>query len=171
MSYPDSLYISKKFTLNTIFQTGQLSHYINPNDISLNLSSEEETSFTDDVYQTLRDNNNFNQINDPYFYYRYHYANASAESQRLMDLLNDNVTLNENSILLKAAKSGNIILNNDLMSFNKTDISSGRNILIKKEPFSLNPYLMNNYNNFNNNGNISSNSSQITSLLPKMKRK
>ena len=171
LTYPDSLYISKKFTLNTIFQTGQLSHYINPNDISLNLSSEEETSFTDDVYQTLRDKNNFNQINDPYFYYRYHYANASAESQRLMDLLNDNVTLNENSILLKAAKSGNIILNNDLMSFNKTDISSGRNILIKKEPFNLNPYLMNNYNNFNNNGNISSNSSQITSLLPKMKRK
>jgi hypothetical protein len=30
LSYPDSLYISKKFTLNTIFKLGQLDHYINP---------------------------------------------------------------------------------------------------------------------------------------------
>ena len=56
-SYPDSLYISKKFTLNCLFETGQLIHYINPNDISLNLSSDEETSFTDDIYQTLRNKN------------------------------------------------------------------------------------------------------------------
>ena len=35
LSYPDSLYISKKFTLNTIFKLGQLDHYINPKDISL----------------------------------------------------------------------------------------------------------------------------------------
>ena len=105
LSYPDSLYISKKFTLNTLFQTGQLDQLINPNDISLNLSSEEETSFTDDVYQTLRDKNQFNAYNDPYFYYRFHYANASKESQRLMDLLYDNVSISENQILLNMGKN------------------------------------------------------------------
>ena len=63
LSYPDSLYISKKFTLNCLFETGQLIHYINPNDISLNLSSDEETSFTDDIYQTLRNKNYEIKIN------------------------------------------------------------------------------------------------------------
>ena len=183
LSYPDSLYISKKFTLNTLFQTGQLDQLINPNDISLNLSSEEETSFTDDVYQTLRDKNQFNAYNDPYFYYRFHYANASKESQRLMDLLYDNVSISENQILLNMGKNNKNIEPNELMSLNNTDISS-RQI---KTQNNLNPYLinnlnnngimdmkinLNNYNNFNfNNPNISSNSSQITSLLPKMNRK
>ena len=183
LSYPDSLYISKKFTLNTLFQTGQLDQLINPNDISLNLSSEEEASFTDDVYQTLRDKNQFNAYNDPYFYYRFHYANASKESQRLMDLLYDNVSISENQILLNMGKNNKNIEPNELMSLNNTDISS-RQI---KTQNNLNPYLinnlnnngimdmkinLNNYNNFNfNNPNISSNSSQITSLLPKMNRK
>ena len=183
LSYPDSLYISKKFTLNTLFQTGQLDQLINPNDISLNLSSEEETSFTDDVYQTLRDKNQFNAYNDPYFYYRFHYANASKESQRLMDLLYDNVSISENQILLNMGKNNKNMEPNELMSLNNTDISS-RQI---KTQNNLNPYLinnlnnngimdmkinLNNYNNFNfNNPNISSNSSQITSLLPKMNRK
>ena len=187
LSYPDSLYISKKFTLNTLFQTGQLDQLINPNDISLNLSSEEETSFTDDVYQTLRDKNQFNSYNDPYFYYRFHYANASKESQRLMDLLYDNVSINENQILLNMGKNNKNLGNiepNELMSLNNTDISS-RQIQSQNN---LNPYLinnlnnngimnmkinLNNYNNFNanNNPNMSTNSSQITSLLPKMNRK
>ena len=169
LSYPDSLYISKKFTLNTLFQTGQLDQLINPNDISLNLSSEEETSFTDDIYQTLRDKNQFNSYNDPYFYYRFHYANASKESQRLMDLLYDNVTLNENQILFNPGKNNKNLVNldqNELMSLNNTDISN-RQI---KGQNDLNPYLINNFN-AKNNPNISSNSSQITPLLPKMNRK
>ena len=179
LSYPDSLYISKKFTLNTIFKSGQLDHYINPNDISLNLSSEEETNITEDVYQTLRERNQYNQFNDPNFYNRFHYANASTESQRLMDLLNDNVTFNENIVLL----NHNNRIYNDIASLNNTGIS----ITTKNNYF--NPYIINNnngivntnlnnyydYNNFigNNNPNISSNSSHITSLLkmPKMKTK
>ncbi len=118
LSYPDSLYISKKFTLNTIFKSGQLDHYINPNDISLNLSSEEETNITEDVYQTLRERNQYNQFNDPNFYNRFHYANASTESQRLMDLLNDNVTFNENIVLL----NHNNRIYNDITRLNNTDI-------------------------------------------------
>ena len=187
LSYPDSLYISKKFTLNSIFQTGQLEHYINADDISLNLSSEEETSFTDDVYQTLRNNNQFNQYNDPYFYYRFHYANASKESQRLMDLLYDNVSINEKEVLLNLGNiNKNNMLNierNEMTSLNNTEISSLRNNLSFKGQNNFNPYLINNFNNngimkinlnnyynfnTNKNPNISSNSSQITSLLPKM---
>ena len=187
LSYPDSLYISKKFTLNSIFQTGQLEHYINADDISLNLSSEEETSFTDDVYQTLRNNNQFNQYNDPYFYYRFHYANASKESQRLMDLLYDNVSINEKEVLLNLGNiNKNNMLNierNEMTSLNNTEISSLRNNLSLKGQNNFNPYLINNFNNngimkinlnnyynfnTNKNPNISSNSSQITSLLPKM---
>ena len=185
LAYPDSLYISKKFTLDTLFQSGNLNHFINVNDISLNLSSEEETSFTDDVYQTLRNRNQFNQYNDPYFYNRYNYAKASKESQALMDLLYDNVSLHENEILLNPANNQNIE-KNDLASLKfNNDFSSGRNVLTKRGQHNFNPYLfnnfdssngiikmnLNNYNNFNNNGNISSNSSQITSLLPKMKGK
>jgi hypothetical protein len=105
LSYPDSLYTSKKFTLNTIFNTNHLYNYINEDDISLNLSSEEETSFTDDIYQTLRAKNEFNQINDPNFYYRYHYAHSSAENIRLMDLLYDNISINENVVLMNTGRN------------------------------------------------------------------
>ena len=147
LSYPDSLYISKKFTLNSLFETGQLMHYINPNDISLNLSSEEETSFTDDVYQTLRNKNQFNQYNDPYFYYRYHYANASAESRGLMDLLYDNVSLSENDILLNGINNNKNLINIEPNNYDKNDGVVKINL---------------NYNN-----NISNNPSQITSLFHK----
>ena len=156
LSYPDSLYISKKFTLNCLFETGQLIHYINPNDISLNLSSDEETSFTDDIYQTLRNKNQFNQFNDPYFYYRYHYANASAESRGLMDLLYDNVSLNENDILLKG-----INLNKNLIKI------GGNNNYDNNGVVKINL----NHNNNNNNNNISGNTSQITSLFQKINGK
>ena len=191
LSYPDSLYISKKFTLNSIFKTHQLENYINPNDISLNLSSDDETSFTDDIYQTLREKNQFNQYNDPYFYNRYHYANASVESRQLMDLLYDNVSISDKEVLLNAQKSKNNLLffePNDF-SFNITDASSRRNIS-KNSTLAFNPYGSNNINNdgvmkinlnnyvnnlnFNNNNpNVSSNSSVITSLMkmPKMNRK
>ena len=155
LSYPDSLYISKKFTLNCLFETGQLIHYINPNDISLNLSSDEETSFTDDIYQTLRNKNQFNQFNDPYFYYRYHYANASAESRGLMDLLYDNVSLNENDILLN-----NINLNKNLIKI------GGNNNYDNNGVVKIN---LNHINN--NNNNISGNTSQITSLFQKINGK
>ena len=178
LSYPDSLYISKKFTLNSIFQDHQLDNYINPNDISLNLSSEEETSITDDIYQTLREKNQFNEKNDPYFYYRYHYANSSVESRQLMDLLYDNVSLSEKNGLLNAGKNKNNLLNiesNDL-SFNNTEISSRRIISKNSQlPTPFNLYGFNNIdddgvvkinlNNYNNNPNFSSNSSQITSLI------
>ena len=155
LSYPDSLYISKKFTLNCLFETGQLIHYINPNDISLNLSSDEETSFTDDIYQTLRNKNQFNQFNDPYFYYRYHYANASAESRGLMDLLYDNISLNENDILLN-----NINLNKNLIKI------GGNNNYDNNGVVKIN---LNHINN--NNNNISGNTSQITSLFQKINGK
>ena len=193
LSYPDSLYTSKKFTLNTIFNTSHLYNYINADDVSLNLSSEEETSFTDDIYQTLRAKNEFNQINDPNFYYRYHYAHSSAENIRLMDLLYDNISINENVVLMNTGR--NLISErNDLMSLNNTELSSRIN-KIPKGNFNLNPYAINNMHNFNNNynngvmninlnkynninfnnpnANISSNSSQITSLLkmPQMNRK
>ena len=166
--------------MNTIFKLGQLDHYINPKDISLDLSSEEETNITEDLYQTLRERNQFNQFNDPYFYNRFHYANDSTESQRLMDLLNDNVSFNENLVLLN---HNNNRIYNDIASLNNTGIS----ITTKNNYF--NPYIINNnngivntnlndyndYNNFigNNNPNISSNSSHITSLLKmqKMKKK
>ena len=192
LSYPDSLYITKKFTLNTIFKKGQLDHYINKNDISLNLSSEEETSFTDDVYQTLREKNDFNQFNDPYFYYRYHYANASVESRRLMDLLNDNVSINENQGLLNINKKLLMTEHNDLNSLNNNDIFKNINNLPKIN-FRINPYKINNYNNNeimetnmnyyhnnfyrpsgkNNKGNASASNSHVPYLLniPKMKRK
>ena len=147
LSYPDSLYISKKFTLNSLFETGQLMHYINPNDISLNLSSDEETSFTDDVYQTLRNKNQFNQYNDPYFYYRYHYANASAESRGLMDLLYDNVSLSENDILLNGINHHKNLIN---IKPNNYDKNEG---VVKI--------------NLNHNNNISNNPSQIISLFHK----
>ena len=93
-------------------------------------------------------------------------------------LLNDNVTFNENIVLL----NHNNRIYNDITSLNNTDISIGKNNY-------FNPYIINNnngivntnlnnyydYNNFigNNNPNISSNSSHITSLLkmPKMKTK
>ena len=175
LSYPDSLYMSKKFTLNTIFNTKNIYNYININDISLDLSSEEETSFTDDIYQTLRAKNEFNQFNDPYFYYRYHYAHASKENIKLMDLLCDNISLKENDLLIN---NGNLLSErNDLLSLNNTDISSRLNTLSKNNfNLNLNPYAINNINNYNNNNfskfnfnnpnaNISSNSSQITSLL------
>ena len=133
ISYPDSLYISKNLTLKTIFKSRLLNQYINPNDISLNLSVEEESPIIDNIYQTLRQKNQFNQYNDPYFYYRYHYANASLESRQLMDLLNDNVSISENELL----NIQNINKNNlfhydkrDLKSINVTELSSRRNIPI-----------------------------------------
>ena len=150
ISYPDSLYISKKLTLNSIFKSGQLEQYINPNDISLNLSSEEENPVIDNIYKTLREKNQFNEYNDPYFYYRYNYANASVESRQLMDLLNDNASINENEILLDIQKNKNIIHldSNDLMSMNITDLSSRRNI-----PINL-PFRQYNIKNVNYNNNF-----------------
>ena len=97
-----------------------------------------------------------------------------------MDLLNDNVSFNENLVLLN---HNNNRIYNDIASLNNTGIS----ITTKNNYF--NPYIINNnngivntnlnvyndYNNFigNNNPNISSNSSHITSLLKmqKMKKK
>ena len=94
-----------------------------------------------------------------------------------MDLLNDNVSFNENLVLLNHNINR---IYNDIASLNNTGIS----ITTKNNYF--NPYIINNnngivntnlndYNNFigNNNPNISSNSSHITSLLKmqKMKKK
>ena len=97
-----------------------------------------------------------------------------------MDLLNDNVSFNENLVLLN---HNNNRIYNDIASLNNTSIS----ITTKNNYF--NPYIINNnngimntnlndyndYNNFigNNNPNISSNSSHIISLLKmqKMKKK
>ena len=124
ISYPDSLYISKKFTLNVIFNSGHLSQYINPNDISLDLSTEEENIVNDGIYQALREKNTFNQNNDPYFYYRFHYAHASPESIQLMDLLNDNGAISENEILIANNKNKLFVEPNDLLSLNVTDLSS-----------------------------------------------
>ena len=186
LSYPDSLYISKKLTLSTIFNSGQLDQYINPNDISLDLSEEEENFMTENIYQNLRQNNQFNQTNDPYFYYRYHYAHASPESIQLMDLLNDNVIPSQNEILINYSKQ-NIIKNkfpymesHDLGSLNVTDLSSGMNLSRNNSIYPLNRYITNYYNNNlnqinlnnqigeNNFYNMSSNSSQIRPFL-KMK--
>ena len=176
ISYPDSLCISKKFTLNVIFNSGQLSKYINPNDISLDLSTEEENIVTDGIYQALREKNNFNQRNDPYFYYRFHYAHASPESIQLMDLLNDNASISENEILIANNKGKLLVEPNDLLSLNVTDLSSRLNPSINNINFRLNPYARNIYNrNFvpslkskvseNNIYNMSSNSSQIKPFL------
>ena len=176
LAYPDSLYITKKLTLNSIFKSGNLDQYINPNDISLNLSTEEENPIIDNMYETLREKNEFNQYNDPYFYYRYHYAHASVESRQLMDLLNDNVALSESEIFLNKGKTNNKIKlePNDLMSLNVTELSSRRNFPLK---YPIKPNILNNYNNnnyaniyFNNNAgdniyNISSTSSQIRPML------
>lgn len=134
ISYPDSLYISKNLTLKTIFKSRLLNQYINPNDISLNLSTEEESPIIDNIYQTLREKNQFNQYNDPYFYYRYHYANASLESRQLMDLLNDNVSISENELLNIQNNNKNNLFHydkRDLKSINVTELSSRRNISIK----------------------------------------
>ena len=133
ISYPDSLYISKNLTLKTIFKSRLLNQYINPNDISLNLSVEEESPIIDNIYQTLRQKNQFNQYNDPYFYYRYHYANASLESRQLMDLLNDNVSISENELLNIQNNNKNNLFHydkRDLKSINVTELSSRRNIPI-----------------------------------------
>ena len=133
ISYPDSLYISKNLTLKTIFKSGLLNQYINPNDISLNLSTEEESPIIDNIYQTLREKNQFNQYNDPYFYYRYHYANASVESRQLMDLLNDNVSISDNELLNIQNNNKNNLFHydkRDLKSINVTELSSRRNISI-----------------------------------------
>ena len=133
ISYPDSLYISKNLTLKTIFKSRLLNQYINPNDISLNLSTEEESPIIDNIYQTLREKNQFNQYNDPYFYYRYHYANASLESRQLMDLLNDNVSISENELLNIQNNNKNNLFHydkRDLKSINVTELSSRRNISI-----------------------------------------
>jgi hypothetical protein len=133
ISYPDSLYISKNLTLKTIFKSRLLNQYINPNDISLNLSTEEESPIIDNIYQTLRQKNQFNQYNDPYFYYRYHYANASLESRQLMDLLNDNVSISENELLNIQNNNKNNLFHydkRDLKSINVTELSSRRNISI-----------------------------------------
>jgi len=178
LSYPDSLYISKKFTLNIIFKSGQLDQYINPNNISLNLSFEEEDPMIDNIFHLLRNKNEFNKYNDRYLYYRHHYANASLESRQLMDLLNDNISIGENQILLNLGnhQKRNIRLEPiDLLSMNITELSSRRNI--SKNNF----YQIKNYNpntikhnitpiNLKNNTkdniyNVSSNSSQIKPLL------
>ena len=172
LEYPDSLYITKKLTLKSIFKSGNLDQYINPNDISLDLSTEEESPIIDNIYQALREKNEFNQYNDPHFYYRYHYAHASVESQQLMDLLRDNVSLSENEILLNLGKN-NMFEPSDLMSLNVTDFSSRKN-LSKRYP--LKPTIgINNYNIYHNDYlnnkaidnlyNISSTSSQIRPMI------
>ena len=175
VQYPDSLYITKKLTLKTIFESKILAQYINPNDISLELSEEEESPVVDNMYQTIREKNEFNKFNDPYFYYRYHYANATKESRQLMDLLNDNVSINENEILLNLEKMRNknvIREHNDLFSINNTELSS-RKKLQTNLPF--NPYVNNYHSNLaqinlnknqqDNYYNVSSSSSQIRNIL------
>ena len=175
IEYPDSLYITKKLTLKSIFKSGNLDQFINPNDISLDLSTEEESPITDNIYQLLREKNEFNQYNDPYFYYRYHYAHATPESKQLMDLLNDNVSLSENEIFLNLGKNNKMIWEtSDLMSANATDLSSRKNFSVKNQARVNigNNYKYNIFNNvyFNNNigdnlYNASSTSSQIRHML------
>lgn len=176
ISYPDSLYISKKFTLNVIFNSGHLSKYININDISLDLSTEEENIINDGIYQALREKNNFNQNNDPYFYYRFHYAHASPESIQLMDLLNDNGAISEKEILIANNKNKFFAEPNDLLSLNVTDLSSRFNPSVNTINFPFNPYTRNILNrnivpslknkiSENNIYNMSSNSSQIKPFL------
>ena len=175
IAYPDSLYITKKLTLKTIFKSGNLDQFINPNDISLDLSTEEESPVVDNIYQLLREKNEFNQYNDPYFYYRFHYAHATAESKQLMDLLNDNVSLSEKEILLNLGKNNKIIWeSSDLMSANATDLSSRKNLSVKHQPKVNigNNYKYNIFNNVYLNNNVgdnlynaSSTSSQIGPML------
>lgn len=162
VSYPDSLYITKNLTLQTIFKSKQINLYINPNDISLDLSSEDESPIIDNIYQALRAKNQYNMGNDPYFYYRYHYANVSNESRQLMDLLNDNISINENEILLNIQRNNNKNLLHldkiDLMSLNPTDLSSRQNLSINnlfkppnKTQLNQNFFNINYGNNKNNN--------------------
>lgn len=162
VSYPDSLYITKNLTLQTIFKSKQINLYINPNDISLDLSSEDESPIIDNIYQALRTKNQYNMRNDPYFYYRYHYANVSNESRQLMDLLNDNISINENEILLNIQRNNNKNLLHldkiDLMSLNPTDLSSRQNLSINnlfkppnKTQLNQNFFNINYGNNKNNN--------------------
>ena len=176
LSYPDSLCISKKLTLNVIFNSGHLNHYINPNDLSLDLSTEEESTVNDEIYQALREKNSFNQNNDPYFYYRFHYAHASPENIQLMDLLNDNDSISENEILISNNKSKLLIGPKDLLSLNVTDLSSIYNPSVNNINFPFNSYMRNIYNknivpslknkvSENNIYNMSSNSSQIKPFL------
>jgi hypothetical protein len=150
ISYPDTLYLSKKLTLNVIFKYGQFGNFIDLNDISLDLSSEEDNSINENFYENLRNRNEFNKRNDPLFYHRYQYANASKEGKQLMDLLNDNDNINtNNNIIMKDNNGPNNILyieSKDLMSLNVTDFSSRKNLL----KYNVNPY-NNAYINNNNN--------------------
>lgn len=180
LSYPDSLYISKKFTLNTIFKSGQLNEYINPNNISLDLSSEDEDPLVDNILETLQNKKDFNKRNTPYYYTKHSHPNT--ESRQLMDLLNDNVSIAETQFLLNLEKNNKRNLRiepNDLFSMNLTDLSSRRNIS-RNNFFPTKPYNPNNINNNlrpininnnigNNNFNLSSGSSQIKPL-PKIQK-
>ena len=180
LSYPDSLYISKKFTLNTIFKSGQLNEYINPNNISLDLSSEDEDPLVDNILETLQNKNDFNKRNTPYYYTKHSHPNT--ESRQLMDLLNDNVSIAETQFLLNLEKNNKRNLRiepNDLFSMNLTDLSSRRNIS-RNNFFPTKPYNPNTINNNlrpininnnigNNNFNLSSGSSQIKPL-PKIQK-
>ena len=172
IAYPDSLYITKKLTLKTIFKSGNLDQFINPNDISLDLSTEEESPIIDNIYQLLREKNEFNQNNDPYFYYRYHYAHASAESIQLMDLLNDNISLSENEILLNLGKNNKMNLEaSDLMSLNVTELSSRRNFSVKPQAKANigNNYKYNIFNNVYLNNNIGDNLYNASSTSSKIR--
>ena len=171
LSYPNSLYISKRFTLNTIFNSGQLSDYMNPNDISLNLSSDEDTEETENIFKWLREKNQFTQNNDPYFYNRYHYAKASKESTELMDLMRDNYSDNIKQLIPKyylKNKNKNENTNKDYSVNINTDLSSKNNFNINNTLY-LKPNFINNnnyYNNFNPlQENYSMNSSQIMNLM------
>ena len=190
LSYPDSLYISKKFTLYTIFKSGQLNEYIDQNDISLNLSSEEEEPLIDNmnVFQALRKKKDLNKNNSPFINnnYQNNFQNnflnnfqnnlQNVESRELMDLLNDNISIADNQLLLNLGnqnKNNIRIEPNDLFSKNKTELSSRRNLSINTF-YPVRPYNLNNYNNnirqINNNidnYNRSSNSSQIKPLFQK----
>ena len=176
LSLPDMIYISKKLTLDAIFNSNQLSQYINPNDLSLDLSTEEESTANDEIYQALREKNSFNQNNDPYFYYRFHYAHASPENIQLMDLLIDNDSKSENEILISNNKSKLLVEPKDLLSLNVTDLSSRFNPSVNNINFPFNSYMRNIYNknivpslknkaSENNIYNMSSNSSQIKPFL------
>jgi hypothetical protein len=177
LSYPDSLYISKKFTLNTIFKSGQLNEYINPNNISLDLSSEDEDPLVDNILETLQNKKDFNKLNTPYYYSKHSHPNT--ESRQLMDLLNDNVSIAETQFLLNLEKNNKRNLRiepNDLFSMNLTDLSSRRN-LSRNNFFPYNPNNINNNLNpininkniGNNIFNLSSGSSQIKPL-PKIQK-
>ena len=127
--YPNSLLISKQFTLENLFKSGQLSQFINPDDISLDLSSEEDDPIFNNLNKLLKKKKEINKLTDPDNFTKYYFANA--ESKQLIDLLNDNLSISENELLLKTGNNKKTqktrIENIDLPSHNITELSSLKN--------------------------------------------